>query len=205
MRFGEAVWVWARVAALSFGGPAGQIAVMHRILIEEKRWIGEKRFLHALNYCKLLPEPEAQELATYIGWFLHKTKGGIVADTYFIVLGFLAIIVLSWLYALDGNLGAIEALSLSLKAAVLAIVFAAVRRIGSKALQNPAMWVVAAGAFIAIFFLSMPCPILILIAALVGYASGRSDLKTSKRAGGAEAWGHASCRSGHGTRGPLQF
>lgn len=139
IRFGEAVWVWARVATLPLGGPAGQIAVMHRILIEKKRWIGEERFLHALSYCMLLPEPEAQQLATYIGWLLHKTKGGIVAGTMFILPGFLAIMVLSWLFALYGNLGAIEALFLGLMAAVLAIVFTAVRRIGSKALRNPAM------------------------------------------------------------------
>lgn len=182
--FGEAVWVWARVAALSFGGPAGQIAVMHRILVEEKRWIGEERFLHALNYCMLLPGPEAQQLATYIGWLLHKTKGGIVAGTLFVLPGFLAIMVLSWLYALYGNLGAIEALFLGLKAAVLAIVFAAVRRIGSKALRNPAMWAVAAGAFVAIFFLSVPFPIIIVVAAVVGYLGGRSGLKAFEARGG---------------------
>ncbi|WP_407654882.1 chromate transporter [Pseudoblastomonas marina] len=136
IRFGEAVWVWARVAALPLGGTAGQIAVMHRILIEEKRWIGEERFLYALNM--LLPEPEAQQLATYIDWLLHTTKGGIVAGTSSCP-GFLAITVLSSLYALYGNLGAIEALFLGLKAAVLAIVFAALRRIGSKALRNAAM------------------------------------------------------------------
>jgi len=184
IRFGEAVWVWARIAALSFGGPAGQIAVMHRILVEEKKWIGEERFLHALNYCMLLPGPEAQQLATYIGWLLHKTKGGIMAGTLFVLPGFLAIMLLSWLYALYGNLGAIEALFLGLKAAVLAIVFAAVRRIGSKALRDPAMWAVAAGAFIAIFFLSVPFPIIILFAGVVGYLGGRSGLKTFEASGG---------------------
>lgn len=187
--FGEAVKVWARVAALSFGGPAGQIAVMHRILVEEKKWIGEERFLHALNYCMLLPGPEAQQLAIYIGWLLHKTKGGIVAGTLFVLPGFLAIMVLSWLYALYGNLGAIEALFVGLKAAVLAIVFAAVRRIGSKALRNPAMWVVAAGAFVAIFFLAVPFPIIIAVAALVGYLGGRSGLKAFEATGGHESLG----------------
>src|SRR6187200_3028361 len=103
--FNEAVRVWARVAALSFGGPAGQIALMHRILVEEKRWIGEERFLHALNYCMLLPGPEAQQLATYIGWLLHKTKGGLIAGALFVLPGFLAIMVLSWLYAAFGDLG----------------------------------------------------------------------------------------------------
>ncbi len=182
--FGEAVKVWARIAALSFGGPAGQIAVMHRILVEEKRWIGEERFLHALNYCMLLPGPEAQQLVTYIGWLLHRTKGGIAAGALFVLPGFLAIMALSWLYALYGNLGAIEALFLGLKAAVLAIVFAAVRRIGSKALRNRAMWAVAAGAFVAIFFFSVPFPIIIGVAALVGYLGGRSGLEAFRSNGG---------------------
>ena len=182
--FGEAVKVWARIAALSFGGPAGQIAVMHRILVEEKRWIGEERFLHALNYCMLLPGPEAQQLATYIGWLLHKTKGGIVAGTLFILPGFLAIMVLSWLYAAYGNLGAIEGLFLGLKAAVLAIVLEAVRRIGSRALKNSAMLLVAAGAFIAIFFFDVPFPIIILTAAVVGFLGGRSGASAFQAGGG---------------------
>ena len=182
--FPEAVKVWARVAALSFGGPAGQIAVMHRILVEEKRWIGEERFLHALNYCMLLPGPEAQQLATYIGWLLHKTKGGIVAGTLFVLPGFVAIMVLSWLYALYGNLGPIEALFVGLKAAVLAIVFEAVRRIGGKALKNTAMLLIAAAAFVAIFVLGVPFPFLIIAAAAVGYAGGRSGLKAFEAGGG---------------------
>src|SRR5919199_592873 len=106
--FREAAGVWARVAALSFGGPAGQIAVMHRILVEEKKWIGEERFLHALNYCMLLPGPEAQQLAIYIGWLLHKTKGGLVAGILFVVPGLIAIMVLSWIYAIFGNIGAVQ-------------------------------------------------------------------------------------------------
>jgi chromate transporter len=182
--FGEAVRVWVRIAALSFGGPAGQIAVMHRILVEEKKWIGEERFLHALNYCMLLPGPEAQQLATYIGWLLHKTKGGIVAGTLFVLPGFVAIMVLSWLYALYGNLGAIEALFVGLKAAVLAIVFEAVRRVGGKALKNSAMVLIAAGAFVAIFFLGIPFPFIIIAAAAVGYAGGRSGLGVFKAGGG---------------------
>lgn len=175
--FGEAVKVWARVAALSFGGPAGQIAVMHRILVEEKRWIGEERFLHALNYCMLLPGPEAQQLATYIGWLLHKTKGGIVAGALFVLPGFLAIMVLSWLYALYGNLGAIEAMFVGLKAAVLAIVFHAVGRIGAKALRNSAMVLIAAAAFVAIFFVAVPFPIIIIAAAAIGFAGSKIGLK----------------------------
>jgi chromate transporter len=187
--FSEAVRVWARVAALSFGGPAGQIAMMHRILVEEKKWIGEERFLHALNYCMLLPGPEAQQLAIYIGWLLHKTKGGIVAGTLFVLPGFLAIMVLSWLYALYGNLGAIEALFLGLKAAVLAIVFAAVRRIGGKALKNPAMLMVAAGAFVAIFFLGVPFPVIIIVAAAIGYFGGKGRLKAFEASGGHDSLG----------------
>src|SRR3954462_15133030 len=134
--FREAVIVWAKVAALSFGGPAGQIAVMHRILVEEKRWLGETRFLHALNYCMLLPGPEAQQLAIYIGWLLHKTKGGLVAGTLFVLPGFVSIMVLSWIYAAFGKVGAVQALFFGLKAAVLAIVLEAVVRIGRRALKN---------------------------------------------------------------------
>jgi chromate transporter len=182
--FREAVKVWARVAALSFGGPAGQIAVMHRILVEEKRWIGEERFLHALNYCMLLPGPEAQQLAVYIGWLLHKTKGGIVAGTLFVLPGFLAIMALSWLYASFGNLGAIEALFVGLKAAVLAIVFEAVRRIGSRALKNVAMLLVSAGAFVAIFFFNVPFPMIIIAAAIIGFWGGKSGLGAFKSASG---------------------
>src|SRR4028119_588136 len=148
----EAVRVWARIALLSFGGPAGQIAVMHRILVEEKRWIGEQRFLHALNYCMLLPGPEAQQLATYVGWLLHKTKGGLIAGLLFVLPGMVSIMTLSWIYAAWGRVGAVEALFFGLKAAVLAIVLHAVRRIGSRALKNNFMRLVAASAFVAIFF-----------------------------------------------------
>ena len=133
---GEAARLWAKIAALSFGGPAGQIAVMHRILVEEKRWICEARFLHALNYCMLLPGPEAQQLATYIGWLMHRTKGGLIAGGLFVLPGFVAIMILSWLYAALGNVDAVEALFFGLKAAVLAIVLDAVRRIGGRALRN---------------------------------------------------------------------
>src|SRR5512146_2896635 len=118
---GEAVGVWARIAALSFGGPAGQIAVMHRILVEEKRWISESRFLHALNYCMLLPGPEAQQLATYVGWLMHRTLGGIIAGGLFVVPGIIAIMALSYVYAAYGNVPAVVALFFGLKAAVLAI------------------------------------------------------------------------------------
>jgi chromate transporter len=167
--FGEAARVWARIALLSFGGPAGQIAVMHRILVEEKRWIGEARFLHALNYCMLLPGPEAQQLATYIGWLLHRTKGGLVAGILFVLPGLVSIMALSWIYALWGNVGAVEALFFGLKAAVLAIVLDAVRRIGGRALKTNAARGLAAAAFAAIFFFAVPFPLIVLAAALIGY------------------------------------
>ncbi|TMJ34159.1 MAG: chromate efflux transporter [Alphaproteobacteria bacterium] len=170
--FAEAVRVWARVAALSFGGPAGQIAVMHRILVEEKRWIGETRFLHALNYCMLLPGPEAQQLAVYIGWLLHKTKGGLVAGVLFVLPGAIAIMALSWIYAIFGNVG--EALFFGLKAAVLAIVLEAVLRIGRRALKNNVMVGLAATAFIALFFFHVPFPLVILAAGVIGFVGGRA-------------------------------
>ncbi len=175
--FAEATRVWARVALLSFGGPAGQIAVMHRIIVEEKRWIGEERFLHALNYCMLLPGPEAQQLAIYIGWLLHKTRGGLVAGALFVLPGFVAIMALSWLYAAFGNVGAVEALFFGLKAAVLAIVLEAVRRIGGRALGNNVLRLLAAAAFVAIFFLAVPFPLIVLAAALIGYFGGRAGVK----------------------------
>src|SRR6195256_1440636 len=148
----EAFQVWIRVAMLSFGGPAGQIAVMHRILVEEKRWISEERFLHALNYCMLLPGPEAQQLATYIGWLMHRTVGGIMAGGLFVLPGVISIMALSYIYAGWGNVSFVEALFFGLKAAVLAIVLEAVVRIGKRALRNRVMIALAAIAFIAIFF-----------------------------------------------------
>jgi chromate transporter len=172
----DATRVWAKIAVLSFGGPAGQIAVMHRVLVEEKRWISEERFLHALNYCMLLPGPEAQQLATYIGWLLHKTKGGLIAGALFVLPGFVAIMILSWLYATLGNVGAVEAFFFGLKAAVLAIVLDAVRRIGGRALKNNAMRVIAGLAFVAIFFFAVPFPLIVLAAALAGYVGSRAGL-----------------------------
>jgi chromate transporter len=174
--FGDAIRVWARIAALSFGGPAGQIAVMHRILVDEKKWIGEERFLHALNYCMLLPGPEAQQLAAYIGWLLHKTKGGLIAGALFVLPGFLAILALSYIYVLFGHAPLIEGLFFGLKAAVLAVVVQAVVRVGSRALKNNVMRGVAAAAFIAIFFLDAPFPMIVLAAAIAGYIGGRNGL-----------------------------
>jgi chromate transporter len=175
--FGEAMKVWARVAALSFGGPAGQIAVMHRIVVEEKRWIGEHRFLQALNYCTLLPGPEATQLATYIGWLMHKTKGGLVAGILFVLPGALAIMALSWIYVLLGQVTIVQGLFFGLKAAVLVIVIEAVLRIGKRALRNGIMRGLAAVAFIAIFFYDAPFPLIIAAAALIGWMGGRFGWK----------------------------
>jgi chromate transporter len=174
--FREAFRVWLRVALLSFGGPAGQIAVMHRILVEEKNWISESRFLHALNYCMLLPGPEAQQLATYIGWLLHRTAGGIMAGGLFILPGVIAIMGLSYIYAAFGNVGFIEALFFGLKAAVLAIVIQAVVRVGKRALRNRIMIALAAIAFTAIFFFNVPFPVIIITAGVIGYFGARNGL-----------------------------
>src|SRR5436309_5650732 len=154
--FRDALRVWLRVAMLSFGGPVGQIAVMHRILVEEKRWISEQRFLHALNYCMLLPGPEAQQLATYIGWLMHGTAGGILAGGLFIVPGIIAIMALSYVYAAWGNVPVIVALFFGLKAAVLAIVVEALVRIGRRALKHPVMIALAAIAFVCSFIFYFP-------------------------------------------------
>jgi len=183
----EATRTWAKIAALSFGGPAGQIAIMHRILVEEKRWIGEARFLHALNFCMLLPGPEAQQLATYIGWLLHKTRGGLIAGGLFIMPGLIAIMALSWLYAGFGHLDAVEALFFGLKAAVLAIVLDAVRRIGSRTLTNNPKRLIAATAFAAIFLFNAPFPLIILAAGLIGYAAGRSGSRAFAATTGSHA------------------
>ena len=176
--FGEAFRVWLRVALLSFGGPAGQIAVMHRILVDEKRWISDARFLHALNYCMLLPGPEAQQLATYVGWLMHRTRGGLLAGGLFILPGIVSIMLLSYIYAAYGNVGIVAALFFGLKAAVLAIVIEAVVRVGKRALRNNVMIALAALSFVAIFFFNVPFPIIILLAGLIGFVGvklGRSE------------------------------
>jgi len=184
----EAIKVWARVAALSFGGPAGQIAVMHRIVVDEKRWVGEHRFLHALNYCMLLPGPEAHQLAIYIGWLLNKTKGGMIAGLLFVLPGFLSILALSYIYVIFGDVTAIEGMFFGLKCAVLAVVVQAVFRIGSRALKNNVMVAIAAAAFVTIFFLHVPFPIIIIAAGIVGYLGGRAGFAAFK-AGGAHKSG----------------
>lgn len=180
----EAFFVWLRVAALSFGGPAGQIAVMHRILVDEKKWISDSRFLHALNYCMLLPGPEAQQLATYIGWLMHRTLGGIMAGGLFILPGIVSIMALSYVYAAFGNVGVVTALFFGLKAAVLAIVIEAVVRLGKRALRNNVMIGIAAAAFVGIFFFAIPFPVIVFGAALIGFIGGLSGSAAFETGGG---------------------
>jgi chromate transporter len=181
---GEAVRVWTKIACLSFGGPAGQIALMHRVLVDEKRWIGEERFLHALNYCMLLPGPEAQQLATYVGWLLHRTRGGLIAGGLFVLPGLVSIMALSWIYVAFGNTGIIAGLFFGLKAAVLAIVLEAVNRIGKRALRNRTMVAIAMGAFTAIFLFGIPFPAIVVGAGLLGYCGGRSGMAAFSGGGG---------------------
>lgn len=171
--FGEATRTWMRIGLLSFGGPAGQIAVMHRILVEEKRWIDEQRFLHALSYCMLLPGPEAQQLATYVGWLLHGTRGGLVAGILFVLPGFLAIMALSFLYVVWQQNPLMTGVLLGLKAAVIALVIQAMIRIGGHALRTAGTRLIAAGAFIAIAILHLPFPFIVLGAGLLGFAAAR--------------------------------
>lgn len=173
MTFREAVRVWVKVAIHSFGGPAGQIAFMHKILVEQKKWISERRFLHALNYCMILPGPEAMQLATYVGWLMHGVRGGLVAGGLFVLPGFLAILGLSIAYALYQDTGFVPALFFGLKAAVLAVVAEAVFRIGKRAIRNAVMALLAAAAFVAIFFFDVPFPLIIVAAGIVGYLGGR--------------------------------
>jgi len=176
--FGEATRVWAKIGLLSFGGPAGQIALMHKELVDERRWVSENRFLHALNFCMLLPGPEAQQLATYIGWLLHGWRGGVVAGVLFVLPGFFVMLALSTAYALWGQTDWLSSLFFGLKAAVLAIVIEAVIRIGRRALKTRAMQAVAALAFLALFLFGAPFPLVILVAGLVGYVLHRLGQRT---------------------------
>ncbi len=187
--FREALRVWARIGLLSFGGPAGQIATMHRILVEEKRWIGEARFLHALNFCMLLPGPEAMQLATYVGWLLHGTRGGIAAGLLFVLPGFFVIVALSTLYALGRDLALVATLFYGLKAAVFAVVAEALLRIGKRALKGRLHLMLAAAAFVAIFALGTPFPLIVLAAGIVGLVGARvrPDLFAPGPRNGAEA------------------
>ena len=171
--FSEMTVVFARIGCLSFGGPAGQIALMHRVLVEEKRWISESRFLHALNYCMLLPGPEAQQLATYIGWLLYGTRGGVLAGTLFVIPGFVVILALSMIYAVFHQTAILASLFYGLKAAVLAIVIDAVIRVSRRALKNPITVMAAGAAFAALFVFAVPFPFVVLAAGLFGYVGTR--------------------------------
>lgn len=169
----DAVLVWLRIGLISFGGPAGQIALMHRLLVEERQWIDESRFLHALNYCMLLPGPEAQQLATYIGWLLHGTRGGLIAGVLFVLPGFVLMVGIAMVYVLYGEVGLVRGLLFGMQAATLAIVVEAVLRIGRKALKHRLLWAIAAASFVAIFAFNLPFPLVILAAALAGLAGAR--------------------------------
>lgn len=172
--FGEALRVWFKIGILSFGGPAGQIATMHRILVDEKKWIDEARFLHALNFCMLLPGPEAQQLATYVGWLLHRVRGGLVAGLLFIVPGALVMLGLSFLYVLARGIPAVDGALYGIKAAVLVIVVEAVIRIGKRGLKTRLLIGLAAAAFIGIFFFELPFPLIVIAAGLIGYLAART-------------------------------
>jgi chromate transporter len=169
----QAVLYWLKLGFISFGGPAGQIAIMHHDLVEKKRWISEQRFLHALNYCMVLPGPEAQQLATYIGWLMHRTWGGIIAGGLFVLPSFFILVGLAWVYMAYGSVPAVAGVLYGIKPAVVAIVLFAAYRIGSRALKNSVMWGIAALAFLAIFQFKLPFPVIVMTAGLVGYLGGR--------------------------------
>ncbi|MBS0453103.1 MAG: chromate efflux transporter [Proteobacteria bacterium] len=171
--FGEAFRFWLKLGFISFGGPAGQIAIMHSELVERRRWISEKRFLHALNYCMLLPGPEAQQLATYIGWLMHRTWGGVVAGALFVLPSLFILIALSWIYLRFGDVPLVSGIFYGIKPAVTALVLHAAHRIGSRALRNAWMWGIAGAAFVAIFAFDVPFPAIVLAAALIGYFGAR--------------------------------
>src|SRR5258705_5511606 len=173
--FAEAFSVWLKIGCLSFGGPAGQIAMMPRVLGEEKKWIDEARFLHALNFCMLLPGPEAQQLATYIGWLLHGVRGGLAAGILFVIPGALVMLGLSLIYALGRGFSLIDGALFGIKAAVLVIVVEALIRIGRRALKTQLLLGLAAAAFIGIFFFALPFPLIVLAAALIGFAVAQRD------------------------------
>jgi len=171
--FGDAFRFWLKLGFISFGGPAGQIAIMHAELVERRRWISEKRFLHALNFCMLLPGPEAQQLATYIGWLMHRTRGGIVAGALFVLPSLFILVALSWIYLRFGNLPVVAGIFYGIKPAVTALVVHAAHRIGSRALKNRWMWGIAAAAFVAIFAFGAPFPAIVLAAGLIGHFGAR--------------------------------
>lgn len=171
--FWDAFRFWLKLGFISFGGPAGQISIMHQELVERRRWISEKRFLHALNYCMVLPGPEAQQLATYIGWLMHRSWGGIVAGGLFVLPSLLILIALSWVYIAFGHVAWVAGVFYGIKPAVTAIVLQAAHRIGSRALKNNVLWGIAAASFVAIFALNVPFPLIVLMAAVIGYVGGR--------------------------------
>src|SRR3989441_6969979 len=183
----EALRYWLKLGCISFGGPAGQIAIMHQELVERRRWISEGRFLHALNYCMLLPGPEAQQLATYIGWLMHRTWGGIVAGGLFVLPSVFILIALSWIYLAYGDVPLIAGVFYGIKPAVAAIVLAAAHRIGSRTLKNAWLWAIAAAAFIAIFAFHAPFPAIVIAAGIAGYFTPRKF-----SAAGGPAGAHAS-------------
>jgi chromate transporter len=188
----EAFRYWLKLGFISFGGPTGQIAIMHQELVERRRWISEKRFLHALNYCMLLPGPEATQLATYIGWIMHRAWGGIIAGTLFVLPSLVMLATLSWIYLVYGNLPLVAGLFYGIKPAVTAIVLVAAHRIGSRALKNAALWAISAVAFLAIFAFHVPFPYIVLGAAIAGYVGGR--IAPDRFATG----GHGSAAKSHG-------
>ncbi len=182
--FWQALRFWLKLGFISFGGPAGQIAIMHEELVERRRWISERRFLHALNYCMVLPGPEAQQLATYLGWLMHRTWGGIVAGVLFVLPSLFILVALSWIYIAWGETPLVAGLFYGIKPAVTAIVLQAAWRIGSRALKNGVLWAIAAAAFVAIFALNVPFPAIVLLAALVGYVGGRLSPERFRAGGG---------------------
>ncbi len=193
--FVEAFWFWLKLGFISFGGPTGQISIMHQELVEQRRWISEKRFLHALNYCMVLPGPEAQQLVTYIGWLMHKRWGGIVAGALFVLPSLILLIALSWVFIAFGDVPVIAGLFYGIKPAVTAIVVQAAHRIGSRALQNKVMWGIAGASFVAIFALDAPFPWIVGIAALAGFIGGKISPETFRIGGGhgskKASWGPA--------------
>lgn len=189
----DAFRFWLKLGFISFGGPAGQIAVMHEELVERRRWISEGRFLHALNYCMLLPGPEAQQLATYIGWLMHRTWGGLVAGGLFVLPSLFILIALSWVYMAFGHVPVIAGLFYGIKPAVTALVAHAAWRVGSRTLKNGWLWGIAVAAFVAIFALQLPFPLIVLAAGLIGYVGGRV-VPAKFSAGG----GHGKAAQGHG-------
>ncbi|MBT2320859.1 chromate efflux transporter [Variovorax paradoxus] len=191
--FYEAFLFWLKLGFISFGGPAGQIAIMHAELVERRRWISEKRFLHALNYCMLLPGPEAQQLATYIGWLMHRTRGGIVAGALFVLPSLFILIALSWIYMAYGNVPVVAGIFYGIKPAVTALVLHAAHRIGTRALKNPWMWGIAAAAFIAIFAFNTPFPAIVFAAGLIGHFGARLAPGVFALNGG-----HGSAKQGYG-------